>query len=348
MGVVLSEYAEMDPEVERVLDPALASTDGWMVYAFTPKGRNHGYQLYQFARAEVANENPRWYVDVRTVEQTTKDGPGEPGESVTPLKYIEEQRRRGYTEEFIQQEYWCSFDASLVGSYYGDQLRAAERDGRICRVVWEPSVPCITGWDLGLDDSTAIWIGQAVGRELRMLRYLEAEGEFIPYYARELKSLEYVYAEHLLPHDAAAGNIRHPLTIVQQLQSLGIRPCKVVPRDTNVEHGIQAVRALFPKMVFDEVGTRLGRERLAAYHKKQDKSTHLFTGKPEKDGSDHGADALRTLAVGLRGPAPNGLWDSRKKRPVVASMQWSPWDYERDTARRQARNWDPYGYERKE
>ena len=299
VGVVLSEYAEMNPEVEDVLTPVLAANDGWMIYAYTPKGRNHGWRLWQFAQQEQAAGNPRWYADRRTVEQTRKDGLGESGDVVTPLALIEEQRRRGAAEEFIQQEYYTSFDASLVGSYYGDLLRAAEREGRITRVPWEPTVPCVTAWDLGYDDCTAIWIVQSVGRELRVLDYLEGNGEHIPHYAKRLKELEYVYAEHLLPHDAEHEQIASKLTIEQQLKALGIRPTRVVER-ASVELGIQAVRGLLPKMVFDARKCQLGLERLAAYRKTRDQRTQEFRGKPLHDAASDAADALRTLAMGFK------------------------------------------------
>lgn len=41
-----------------------------------------------------------------------------------------------------------------------------DRDHRITSVPWEPSLPVVTGWDLGIDDATAIWFAQIAGREI--------------------------------------------------------------------------------------------------------------------------------------------------------------------------------------
>lgn len=292
-GIVYSEYPEMPDEAWSVLSPVLAENGGWAAFAYTPKGRNHGHALYQRAL-----DDPTWFVSRLGIDATRRDGRDESGEEVITAAAVEQERRDGHPEEFIQQEFYVSFDASLVGSYYGDQLRLAESEGRITRVPWHPTVPVTTGWDLGFDDYTAIWIVQPVGRELRVLEYLEGEGEHIPYYAKILKQAEYAYGEHLLPHDAEADNIRAELTIEQQLRSLGVRPTRIVPRG-DVNHGIQAVRALFPRLVFDEQKTRLGRDRLAAYRKQRDKSTQTYRAKPFHDQASDAADALRTLAVGL-------------------------------------------------
>src|SRR3990167_1305689 len=253
-----------------------------------------GWAAYDRARWDAA-----WFADRKTIRETRRDGVGESGAPVIAEAVLDEKRREGWPEEEIAQEYLCSFDASLVGAYYGDQLRAAEADGRVTRVPWEPTVPCVTAWDLGYDDATAIWVVQAVGRELRVLDYLEAQGEFVPYFAKQLKTLEYVYGEHLLPHDAAAENIRAEQTIEGQLRALGIRPTRIVPK-APVETGIQAVRALFPRLVFDAARCRLGLERLAAYRKRKDQQTQEYRGAPVHDVASDAADALRTLAMGLR------------------------------------------------
>src|SRR3990167_5932993 len=265
-GVVLSEYSEITAgdEVWKVLRPVFAENGGWIGFNFTPKGRNHAYRVWQMARERVLAGDPTWYVDLHTVATTRRDG-------------LTDGARTG--EPVIAEA----------------EIDADRRDG----VPWEPTVQCVTAWDLGYDDATAIWVVQAVGRELRVLDYLEAQGEFVPYFAKQLKTLEYVYGEHLLPHDAAAENIRAEQTIEGQLRALGIRPTRIVPK-APVETGIQAVRALFPRLVFDAARCRLGLERLAAYRKRKDQQTQEYRGAPVHDVASDAADALRTLAMGLR------------------------------------------------
>src|SRR3546814_13063665 len=71
--------------------------------------------------------------------------------------------RRAMSEEQYAQEFECSFDAAIMGAYYGKLLAAAERDGRIGAMPWEPALPVHNAWDLGIGDSTEL--GRASWRE---------------------------------------------------------------------------------------------------------------------------------------------------------------------------------------
>ncbi len=52
----------------------------------------------------------------------------------------------------------------------------AERDGRITSVPHDPALKVWTAWDLGIDDSTAIWFAQITrGGEWRLIGYIEAD-----------------------------------------------------------------------------------------------------------------------------------------------------------------------------
>src|SRR6185312_7260327 len=128
---------------------------GWEMYVFTPRGKNHGYDLYQDAK-----RNPKWFEQLLTVEDT--------GVKID----VEEERRSVMDEDMIRQEYYCSFDAAMRGAYYGDLFEAAEKEGRLGKVPYDPAVPVETWWDLGIGDSTAIWFMQRVGREWHAIDYL--------------------------------------------------------------------------------------------------------------------------------------------------------------------------------
>jgi phage terminase large subunit-like protein len=54
-GVVLDEYADMDPRVwSEIIRPALADRQGWAVFIGTPKGRNAFFDLWRRARPSPA------------------------------------------------------------------------------------------------------------------------------------------------------------------------------------------------------------------------------------------------------------------------------------------------------
>src|SRR5262249_61587644 len=117
---------------------------------------------------------------------------------------------KAMTEEQYQQEFECSFDAAVVGSYYGRLIADLERDRKITGVAWEPAVPVVTAWDLGIGDSTAIWFCQQVGNEVRLIDYHENSGVGLSHYAGvllERKQCGWAFSEHLLPHDASVREL---------------------------------------------------------------------------------------------------------------------------------------------
>jgi phage terminase large subunit len=59
-------------------------------------------------------------------------------------------------DAFFRQEYFCEFDAPILGAVYADALKYIEAEGRICPLKIEPGIPVHTAWDLGVGDSTAI------------------------------------------------------------------------------------------------------------------------------------------------------------------------------------------------
>ena len=47
--------------------------------------------------------------------------------------------RRDLSEEQYAQEFECSFDAAIVGAYYGKLMAQAEEDKRIAGVPYDPA-----------------------------------------------------------------------------------------------------------------------------------------------------------------------------------------------------------------
>src|SRR5262249_1696922 len=96
-------------------------------------------------------------------------------------------------EAIFNQEYYCSFESMVIGSYYGAIIEELERDARITDVPYDSAVSGTTAWDLGIGDSTAIWFLQEVGREVHCIDYYEASGMDLGHYVRELIKRGYVY-----------------------------------------------------------------------------------------------------------------------------------------------------------
>ena len=108
----------------------------------------------------------------------------------------------------------------------------------------------------------------------------------------------YTYGIHFLPHDADYKRMGESpdtnRTIKEMLERLlpGQR-FEIVPRVTILMNGIQATRASFPGVWFDEEGCAEGIKRLDNYRKKWYKATGAWADDPLHDDNSHGADAFR-------------------------------------------------------
>jgi phage terminase large subunit len=291
-GVVLDEYADMDPRVwSEIIRPALADRQGWAVFIGTPKGRNAFFELWRRSQSE-----PGWFSLMLKASET----------GLIPASELE-LARRDLTEEQYAQEFECSFDAAVVGSYYGKLMMRAEAERRIALVPYDPAALVWTSWDLGIRDATAIWFAQMVGREIRVIDYYEASGVDLGHYVREIHSRPYVYAGHIVPHDAQAKELGTGKSRLEVLASLGLRHITLAPLHRN-EDGINAVRMLLPRCWFDAGKCARGIDALKLYRADYDDKLKALRAHPVHDWTSHAADSFRYLAMTLDGRQVRGFY----------------------------------------
>jgi phage terminase large subunit len=87
--------------------------------------------------------------------------------------------RAQMTPEQYAQEYLCSFDAAVLGAYYGKIIAEIERAGHITEVPKVADVPVQTAWDLGISANgmMAIWVFQVVAGEIMVLDFIGNYGQ---------------------------------------------------------------------------------------------------------------------------------------------------------------------------
>lgn len=333
-GIVFSEWALANPNSWAYLAPILAENGGWADFITTPRGRNHVRSMHAMAK-----DDPAWFTQVLTVDDTLAIDPS----------VIEQQRKEYHSlygedegDALIEQEYWCSFEAAIVGAYYGKEMVRAEKEGRLTGVEYDENAPVHTAWDLGVGDTNPIWFFQMIGGEIHVVDYYEAHGYAINHYAKVVRDKPWALdwngkrtGYDFVPHDALqrsytagdkeTGKARQRIEV---MVDCGLRP-RLVPLH-RVDDGISAVRQSLPRCWFDAKRCEAGIEGLRQYSKEWDDKKKSFKDMPLHNWASHPADAFRTLAMGWQqpklpkaGPKPivglealtmDRLWEDEKRR----------------------------------
>lgn len=317
-GIVFSEWAKADPAALAYFEPMLVENDGWAIFITTPEGKNHAHGMYK-----MALNDPDWFAELQTVDDTG-----------FPLDRVEKSRKlyhELYGEDagnaLIEQEYYCSFEAAVLGAVYGKQMAEAVKAGRITpRVKHDPNYPVYTAHDMGFDDAHAIIFFQVGAGEILIIDYDEGSG-WEPrnicerLYGRKIiigsrnmesgevtgwefgediegishrKDYNYDDISHHVPWDAAIGvQSAGGKSTIEQCQRFGIKMF-AHPGASQLDDEA-ALRSVLPRCWFSDKAEKLT-SALSAYHRKWDEDKKKFKEKPEHDWSSHGSDAAELMA----------------------------------------------------
>lgn len=283
VGTVFSEYPLQDPKGWEFVRPILRENGGWAVFPYTPRGKNHGYDLYEMAR-----NNKEWYCEKLTVDDTYGRGG-----TVGPDQ-VEEERKAGMSENLIQQEYYCSFDAAVEYAVFGEQVFRCREEGRVTRVPHDSRLPVTTFWDMGRD-GTAVWFLQTVRSEVRVIDYYDSYQSDITADLTILKNKPYLYEKMWMPHDADHKNYSTGKTPKEIATELGFN-VDIVPR-LDKQSQIAAARIFFNRCWFDEEKTKRGFDALSSWHFGYDSKLRINSALPVHDWASHAGDAFCQAAL---------------------------------------------------
>jgi hypothetical protein len=298
-GVILDEIGDQNPKIwTDIIRPALADRKGWCLFIGTPKGHNHFKEL----RDRAEKEDGWGLLEFKASETGVVDD--------TELKAA----RSEMGEDKYRQEFECSFDAAVEGSYYGQILNELEDKKHMQEIPWEELSRTFTAWDLGMGDSTSIWVAQLVGTEIRLIDYYENHGVGLDHYVKWIKDNDYSKAEHILPHDVRVRELGTGKSRLEMLEEAGLE-IKIAPR-MSLDDGIQAVRRILPRCWFNVPKVQTGLNCLRNYRRDYDEKRKIFYERPLHDWSSHGSDSFRYLALGL--DEGHSTWD----KPINKAPKW--------------------------
>jgi phage terminase large subunit len=197
--------------------------------------------------------------------------------------------------------------STVEGAIYKAEIAAAEVAGRIREVPYDPMRPVDTFWDLGFADRVSIWAAQRTPFEVKVIRYFEGDHQAIDYYLQEMQKWGYVFGTCFLPWDGGTRSLGTGKSIEELMRLKGFTTR--VNRQMSVADGINAVRTLFPQLYFDKLLCADGLQYLRRYQWGPATALGVPRSQPLHDDASHPADALRTLAVGIKEPerAPKPL-----------------------------------------
>lgn len=273
--------------LDMVIEPMLADYAGTRIKIGTPKGNGRLEKAYSDAADDP--DSARFLLPWQATGALDNE-------------QIDRLRRDLDAEEFAQ-EMEVSFSSPNSGSYFAKWIDAAVADNRVGRVLYDPSLPVYTSWDLGMDDCTAIWLFQrSPGGEWRFLEYHEDSGVGLDVYAKMLREKPYVYGKHFLPHDVEVRELTNGgQSRRMYLKGLGVNPIGVVPA-ANPADRIAAVRNILPRAWFDAKGCERGLKMLRAYRRQWNEHMGVWRSEPVHDSASHAADAIGTGVQGSINP----------------------------------------------
>ena len=306
IGLVFSEYKVSDPNAWAYLRPILLENGGWAIFNSTPQGKNHFYDLCKLAKTKS-----NWFYQELRADQS---GVFTPDQLQSELEELQSTHGPVFGKSLWLQEYFCSFDAAILGSIFGEQLADARMQNRIRPMVPHlKSHPVHTAWDLGRSDDTAIWFYQNINNELRIIDYHESNFKDMDYYindvlSEKIETRNFTFGNHALPHDARIKTLLSGgQNIIQQFISIAKNSehkarmgNPIALKNIPLQHQIQAARKTLKKSIFDESTTEAGLEHLKNYKREFDEDTKTFRDKPKHDESSHAASAFCTLSCSWR------------------------------------------------
>ncbi len=282
-GVVFSEYSIADPAAWNYIRPILKENGGWAIFIYTPRGKNHGHELF-----EMAKGNPNWFAEILTIEDTERQD----GTPVVSEQNFQEELDDGMDLLLAKQEYYCSFDAGLFGAYYSTEMGRA----KVGDYPWNPRKPVHTFWDLGLRDATSIWFMQDNdGGGINVIDYMEESNVPLIEWCGRINKMPYSYGIHSGPHDIKRRDYSNGRSYLKTAAEHGVS-FEVTP-DIGLRPGIDAAKTFIPRLRFDAVHTSKGVDALYNYRREYNEKLRIFMDRPIHDWASHGADAMRIAAI---------------------------------------------------
>lgn len=306
IGIVLSEYSLQKAAAWQYLSPILAENGGWALFIHTYRGLNHGWLI-----AQMAKRDPTWFFDEQIAGSSAAATKRPDGSPVVADEEIEQLRREGIPESVIQSEFYNNPKAPVEGAYYTKEIAAVEKEGRVRSVPYDARYAVYTSWDIG-HDMTVIVFFQIISGYIHFINCIFKSELGLPFYVQKVKEMPYTYDKHFAPWDMDTREFASGKSRMTLAANLGINftvtPQK--PGNAGIKDGIEQVRAMLSRSVFDEKNCEVLLNALRAFRAEEDTEksqmpasiaagVKVFKDTPLHDWASHFDAAMRGAAWNL-------------------------------------------------
>lgn len=289
-GIAYSEWALSNPAAWGYHSPMIRETKGFAAFITTPRGRNHAKVMI-----DRAMSSDDWFGEILTVNDTEVLTPAELAQA---LAEYQDLHGEDFGQALYDQEYLCSFNAAILGAYFGREMMALRADGRIIEIEPIPGRPVHRAWDIGVRDDTSIWWFQVVNGRVMIFDCYTASGAGVDHYAEIVHAKPYMPGTDFVPHDAKVKEWGSGRTRVETMESLRLKP-QLVPMATFLD-GINAARLTLKKAVFHPRCEEKGISALEQYRREWDDEKKTFKATDVHDWTAHLSAAFRYLSLAWR------------------------------------------------
>ena len=286
-GVTFSEWALCNPSAWGYIRPMLEENNGWAAFITTPRGRNHAFDMLK-----MAGKSEDWFSEVLSIDETGALPPDKVEDAIEEYEAI---YGLDIGRAQFEQEYLCSFNASILGAFYATEMRKVREDGRITPVLPVPGRPVHRAWDIGVRDDTSIIWFQVYGGKIYVIDAYTNNGAGVEHYAGIVDDKGYPAGIDYVPHDSKVREWGTGKTRLETMREFGLKP-QLVPNLSKLD-GINAARKALNVSVFDPRCEETVVAALEQYRRKWDDERKTFQATEERDWTTHLADAWRYLAV---------------------------------------------------
>lgn len=305
-GVVFSEWALANPSAWGYIRPMVEENGGWAVFITTPRGRNHAKAMF-----DMAKKNERWFAEISTVVDTGALNQEQLDEALAEYGalYGEDAGRAHF-----EQEYYCSFNAAILGAFYAREITKLRNSGRIKDFEPFPDEPVHRAWDIGVKDDTSIWWFQIIGDTPYILDCYTNHGAGVEHYAQVCRDRAWgPSGDDFVPHDAKVREWGSDRTRIEAMIVHGLKP-RGVMQHSKVD-GISAARITINKAIFHPRTEEVGIAALEQYRREWDDERKTFAANEFRDWTTHLSDAYRYLSMAWR-----EITGEPEKRDIFAEL----------------------------